>query len=251
IFRPRYSDTLLVGRNGTGKSNVLEALTAIFRDLDLEVLNPQFRYSLEYICKGRNICIDADPDRPSKRLHITVAGETLSWKAFRDNKRTFLPSYVFGYYSGPSNRMQEHFTKHQERFYGDLINSSEDDKLPLRPLFFAQHIHSQFVLLSFFLEQDAEALKFLDEHLGITGLDSVLFVMKEPPWKSNEGDERFWRARGAVASLLARLYEQSLAPMRLKWRVPLGFRKATELEHLYLYLPNPAALQKLKSAYAT
>ncbi len=240
-----------MGRNGTGKSNVLEALTAIFRDLDLEVLNPQFRYSLEYICKGRNICIDADPDRPSKRLHITVAGETLSWKAFRDNKRTFLPSYVFGYYSGPSNRMQEHFTKHQERFYGDLINSSEDDKLPLRPLFFAQHIHSQFVLLSFFLEQDAEALKFLDEHLGITGLDSVLFVMKEPPWKSNEGDERFWRARGAVASLLARLYEQSLAPMRLKWRVPLGFRKATELEHLYLYLPNPAALQKLKSAYAT
>ena len=94
-------------------------------------------------------------------------------------------------------------------------------------------------------------LRFLNEQLGITGLDSVLFVMKQPPWTSREGDERFWRARGVVATLLDRLYEYSLAPMRHKWRVPMGFRKTTELEHLYLYLPNAEALNRLKSGYAT
>lgn len=243
--------TVLVGRNGTGKSNILEALTVIFRDLDLEVVNPQFRYELKYTCRGHEVNVDADPDRSSRKIQISLDGDGISGKEFKERKRNILPNYVFGYYSGPSNRMQEHFLKHQERFYDELINRSDEGELPLRPLFFAQHIHSQFVLLAFFLEQDKEMLKFLDEHLGITGLDSVLFVMKEPPWKSREGDPRFWRARGAVAVLLDRLYRQSLAPMRHSWRVPLGFRKTTELEHVYLYLPSAEALRDLKSGYTT
>ena len=52
--------TVLVGRNGTGKSNILEALTIIFRDLDLEVSTPQFNYELEYTCRGHRITVDAD-----------------------------------------------------------------------------------------------------------------------------------------------------------------------------------------------
>ena len=48
-----------------------------------------------------------------------------------------------------------------------------------------------------------------------------------------------------------RLYDYSLAPLRRKWRVPLGFRKTAELEHLYLYLPSAEALQKLRSEYRT
>jgi len=243
--------TVLVGRNGTGKSNIMEALTVIFRDLDLEEPVPQFAYHLEYVCRGKRIKVDADPDRPSRKIQFNVDGESITVKAFREGKRGYLPNYVFGYYSGPSNRMQDHFLKHQDRFYAELISDSQDDHLPLRPLFFAQHIHSQFVLLAFFLEQDEEVLKFLNDHLGIVELDSVLFVMKQPPWSSREGDERFWRACGAVARLLDRLYRQSLAPMRHKWRVPLGFRKNTELEHLYLYLPSAKALQELKSEYAT
>lgn len=243
--------TVLVGRNGTGKSNILEALTIIFRDLDLETPTPAFSYELDYTCRGHRITVDADLDRATKKVQISFDGAPLTGKMFAENKRTYLPNYVFGYYSGPSNRMQEHFLKHQERFYSNLISNTDEKNLPLRPLFFAQHIHSQFVLLSFFLEQDEEALLFLDNYLGITGLDSVLFVMKQPPWESRTGDERFWKARGIVARLLDRLYAQSLAPLRHKWRVPLGFRKTTELEHLYLYLPSADALQKLKAGYAT
>jgi predicted ATPase len=250
-FDPDSPTAVLVGRNGTGKSNVLEALTVIFRDLDLELSTPQFSYELEYTCHGRRILVDADPDRPSKKVQVSADGNVLTVKAFKENKRAYLPNYVFGYYSGPSNRMQEHFIKHQERFYNELISSADDAAIPLRPLFFARHIHSQFVLLAFFLEQDQTVLKFLDEQLGITGLNSVLFVMKQPPWNSREGDERFWLARGVVAALLDRLYTHTLAPMRHKWRVPLGFRKTTELEHLYLYLPNATALNQLKAGYAT
>jgi predicted ATPase len=250
-FDAESPTTVLVGRNGTGKSNVLEALTVIFRDLDLELSHPQLAYELDYTCHGQRITIDANPDRPLKKVQIAADSKDLSWKAFKESKRTYLPNYVFGYYSGPSNRMQDHFLKHQERFYTELIGSADDAELPLRPLFFAQHIHSQFVLLAFFLEQDEAVLNFLNAQLGITGLDSVLFVMKQPPWTSREGDARFWRARGAVAALLDRLYAHALAPLRHKWRVPLGFRKTTELEHLYLYLPSAEALNQLKAGYAT
>jgi hypothetical protein len=158
---------VLVGRNGTGKSNVLEALTIIFRDLDLGV-DPLFGYVLEYVCRGRKVRIEADP-----RDHAiaTVDGLAVPYRQLEhtDGQR-YLPNYVFGYYSGPSNRMEEHFERHQERFYRDLLDGKDQ---PLRPLFYARPIHSQFVLLAFFLKQEEETKQFLRDHLCIEELEWV------------------------------------------------------------------------------
>lgn len=208
--------TVLVGQNGTGKSNLLEALTIIFCDLDLGT-EPSFDYVLEYVCRGRKVKIEAIPRGNSK---ATVDGVAVPYKQLAqvDGQRC-LPNYVFGYYSGPSNRMAEHFEKHQTRFYRDLLDGKDQ---PLRPLLYARPIHSQFVLLAFFLKQEAETKQFLRDHLWIEGLDSVLFVMNEPPWKSRAGDERFWKARGTVSHFLDRLYGLALAPLRLEQRVSAG-----------------------------
>src|SRR5947209_15507881 len=46
--------TVLVGENGAGKSNLIEALTLIFRNLDLDVETP-FDYDLKYECRGSHI----------------------------------------------------------------------------------------------------------------------------------------------------------------------------------------------------
>jgi len=103
--------------------------------------------------------------------------------------------------------MEKHFDKHQDRFYRDLLRNKEK---PLRPLFYARPVHSQFVLLSFFTEEkeglaegEQSLREFLDELLGIQKLVSVLFVMRQPPWNSKEGDSRFWYARGAVSQFLS------------------------------------------------
>jgi len=53
--------TVLVGRNGSGKSNLLEALILIFRDLDLGE-PPQFGYELCYFCRNHQIKIIAKPE---------------------------------------------------------------------------------------------------------------------------------------------------------------------------------------------
>jgi predicted ATPase len=244
-FDEQSPTTVLVGRNGTGKSNLLEALTIIFRDLDLGA-DPPFDYVLEYVCRGRKVKIDAIP---RDRAKVTVGGVPVPYKNLgKIGGQRYLPNYVFGYYSGPSNRMEEHFGKHQERFYRDLLGGKDQ---PLRPLFYARPIHSQFVLLAFFLRQEQETKLFLSDHLGIEELDSVLFVMNEPPWKSREGDDRFWNARGTVSAFLDQLYELALAPLRMDERVSAGFRKTTLREHLYLYLKNTDAVRGLAEHYGT
>src|SRR5947209_17067564 len=100
--------TVLLGQNGSGKSNLLEALIIIFRDLDLGD-PPAFKYKLDYECRGNDIHIDADPARPHKReqVQITVRRRdemprVIPYSQFYGgSERYYLPSYVFGYYSGP------------------------------------------------------------------------------------------------------------------------------------------------------
>ena len=239
--------TVVVGLNGSGKSNLIEALVVIFRDLDLNEV-PSFSYRLEYECRGKKITIDADPDRKQRKVAINVNGKALTQKEMKKTEaRDYLPCNVFGYYSGPSNRLESHFEKHQENFYRALLRGEDR---PPRPLFYARQIHSQFVLLAFFSHGDKDARDFLENELGILGLESVLFVMREPPWDSKEGDPRFWYARGVASEFLDNLYSTALVPMRIKQRVHIGFRKTSTLEHLYLYIKDLEALTELAEEYA-
>lgn len=251
-FDQNHAPTVLVGRNGTGKSNVLEALLVIFRDLDLG-RPTEFSYRIQYVLDGQDVVVDWMPDRKKKRLDVTLDGVTVPKSRLVAAGARLLPRFVFGYYSGPTNRMAQHFRLHQENYYRALIGAktSKTDTSELRPLFYARMIHSQFVMLAFFMRQDQAIRDFLRTHLKITGLDSVLFVMRQPPWakEKNAGNEQFWKARGEVRDFLKRLYGASLAPMQASWKVPIGFRKSTKREHLYLYLPGEKELQKLAQSY--
>ncbi|WP_205963187.1 MULTISPECIES: AAA family ATPase [Paracoccus] len=62
-FSQDHLITVLIGRNGTGKSNVLEALTVIFRDLLMSERVPSLKYRIAYEIQDRWVFIDADPNR--------------------------------------------------------------------------------------------------------------------------------------------------------------------------------------------
>jgi hypothetical protein len=175
--------------------------------------------------------------------NLIINGTRISSTQFyQDARKKYLPRYIFGYYSGFNKRMEELFEKHLNNFYNESVYGTK--KTPMRPLFYARHeAHSNFVLLAFFYEHDQNIMNFLSENLQIDGLDSVLFVMKEPPWKSKKGDPRFWNAEGNVRVFLDRLYDLSLAPMRIQQEIHLDFRRRTKLEHLYLYLKTMILLE--------
>lgn len=272
--------TVVIGWNGTGKSNVLEALATLFRDLIMKERNkPSFPYRIKYRCRDNFVHIDADPKRAKNpyQIHISVEdsnesqeiinqgsifdiesesqnddlGGKITLNQLRKNQDQYLPKYIFGYYSGESDRMEKVFRQYLTNYDRDLRNGKDPG---FKRLFYALPVHSQFVLLAFVKQKNDDAdqnnivREFLDNQLGLdpdNGIDSILFVMRQPPWKSNEGDPRFWNARGVVSNFLARLYNVSFAPIRITRRVPMSLWSDKSLEFLYLYLKDLDALQRL------
>nr|WP_064495154.1 AAA family ATPase [Pseudomonas chengduensis] len=267
--------TVIVGRNGSGKSNVLEALVAIFRNLDLGE-PPLFSYRLVYRLGQKpqkthpsdqwlEITIDADPARGTltKQYEITVRdllsttdqginpestlGKSIPIsKVARDKKGNapYLPKYVFAYYSGPSDRLENYFKKHRIEFYRRLLKDELDLKGDIRPLFYAKPYHSQFVLLAFFLsDKDSVEKNFLREHLGIEGLDSIHFVMRQPDWAKKKG-ELFWGARGVVRRFLDELIKHALSPVKVTRQEDTSLTGSNiRNEFFHLFLPSVTALR--------
>lgn len=268
--------TVVIGWNGTGKSNVLEALAIIFRELISQkkpTVGFAFRlaYRMGHGDGSRRISIDHDPDRLEElfRIYVATAAQTkqnaetskllssdsadslpaglpVKLNAFLADGAN-LPRYVFSYYSGESTRMHEVFRPYLERYDNKLRNGEDPG---LKRLFYAMPVHSQFVLLAFLIQQTDGIREFLNDHLGLDpdeGLESVLFVLRQPPWKSKaaDGDPRFWNARGVVKGFLARLYDIALAPIDVSRRVATSIWNEKTLKFMYLYVKDIAALRQL------
>ncbi|WP_340124116.1 AAA family ATPase [Methylobacter svalbardensis] len=294
----------LIGQNGTGKSNLIEALITIFRDIDLDREAP-FDYTLVYSIRGHTVRIEADTAK-QKRPFVWVDEEQKSQdylikndppdKLHRDERRgpRLLPSHIFAYYSGRNERMETLFQEHQRRYNrqqeftaseklsGDALaslyrNSAFDAdaaaKLQvdierrskrygddsLRRLFYCRGGHSQLVLLACLLSDDPVFKKVL-ANLHIESLESALFVLKEPHRlrekrkggkfdenELNEGDPRFWFARGNVVSeFLDKLWQVSWAPIEQEATKQIDFRGRTEKQkQLYLFVPTQEKLKQL------
>ncbi|MBP2316274.1 AAA family ATPase [Azospirillum soli] len=254
--------TVVIGWNGTGKSNVLEALAIIFRELIGPRRTPRIDFAFELIYRiGRgdlqkNISIYHDPDK-REPFQIMVAstamlenGEAsaprkIKLGAFLKDESN-LPRYVFSYYSGESRRMRDVFSPYTQ-WYDEQLRRGRDPGL--KRLFYALPVHSQFVLLAFMIGGSGQASDLLRDHLGLDpdeGLESVLFVLRKPPWKPHpDGDPRFWGARGIVSSFLDRVWEVALAPIEVERRVPTSLWNKETLQFKYLYIKDIQALRRL------
>ncbi|EPS7818930.1 AAA family ATPase [Acinetobacter baumannii] len=276
--------TVVIGWNGTGKSNVLEALAVIFGDLlDLKK-KPLFYYEIIYkIGKASNqntIKIIADPDLdPKEQLKIyiktqnLISADLIQTKLFEESSdlnssdsyselklndflvedSNYLPKYIFSYYSGHSERMFKIFEPALKDHYEKLMKFELSDENFIRKKFYALPEHSQFVLLSFLsqLDDSSIGLKFLEEHFGIdpeNALHSVLFILRQPPWNGQAtGDKRVWGTVGDAQTFLSKLYDISLAPITLKQSEHqyIWSNKKKSFEYKYLYLKDPNDIKQL------
>lgn len=280
----------LIGQNGTGKSNLIEALITIFRDVDLD-REAAFDYALEYSIRGHVVRIEADTAK-QKRPYVWVDDQPQS-QGYLLKNRELLPAHIFAYYSGRNERIEALFQEHQRRFNqrqeittdevlseqllenftgteADIraieeakrrrdarLKQAGDDRL--RRLFYCRGGHSQLVLLACLLSDDPVFQKVL-KNLHIESLESALFVLKEPhrlrekrrsgkfdEQELNEGDPRFWYARGNVVSeFLDKLWQVAWAPIEQEATKQIDFRGRTEKQkQLYLFVPNQEKLKQL------
>ncbi len=259
--------TIVLGRNGSGKSNLFEALVIIFRDLIQEKVTTEFGYDLRYTLREGNISVRIFNPNTTKESEVETStvgmtskeGDQISSFAFvvtdtvgerritRKEIREFLPRYVVTYYSGVSNRMEHHFFQPQLEFRDQLLKGNV---IPLRPLFYAKPIHSQFALLAFFMTEDKEIEEFLRDYPWIEELESALFVLRRPHWakgqkRRKDGDPRFWYAGGVVKDFLSCVYDCATAPLRLRGRIQHSFDQIENTEFLYLFLRDLKQLRTL------
>lgn len=252
--------TVLLGQNAVGKSNFMEALILIFKFLDLSNETKReptpFEYYIKYQ-KGK-YCIEITYKKGV--YTILVNNEKIkSLKSFfsKEGKELYQPRYVFTYYSGLSNKLKEHFWKHQNNFYKKITSDDfvEDELDSLRKLFYVQLVHSYFVLLAYFTHEEEESTIFLKEVLNIEGIESILFILKMPDWaqsrvKDNPNDI-FWTAKGLVRPFLEKLWNLSVAPIYQTVKVQTDFDDFDTQDQLYLYLKGKDELKELASIYTS
>lgn len=280
----------LIGQNGTGKSNLIEALITIFRDVDLD-RDAAFDFELEYLIRDRLVRIKADLSA-QRRPFVWVDKEAES-QGFLLRNRELLPRHIFAYYSGRNERIEALFQEHQRRFnrrqeitaeavlpdellenfkatnadiraVEEVRNRREaetrrvgDDRL--RRLFYCRGGHSQLVLLACLLSEDPVFKRVL-ENLHIESLESALFVLKQPHRLRQlddddilNGDPRFWYARGNVVSeFLDKLWRVAWAPIEDTVAKQIDFRGRTERQkQLYLFVPDQVKLRELGELIGT
>lgn len=265
---------VVIGQNATGKSNLIEALVAIFRHLDLAESAP-FDYMLQYSCRGHDILVHAKLGEVT--IEVTEDGansaSTIELEAFARQALEYLPSQIFAYYSGRNERLEQLFFEHQRQQYlklrGQYIENEEGDiefraeDVLLRRLFYCRNEHSWLILLVYLIELERKKQKgkhntiekereLLIKYLQISGIESALFVLRKPRELPNEdfdnmdvditnvegvGDERFWNASGVIADFLSTLWKYALAPIDDELNKLTDFRGYTQKqETIYLYL---------------
>jgi predicted ATPase len=278
-----FNSHAIIGANGAGKSNLIEAIITIFRDLDLNK-TASFDYEIDYHIRDHQIEIKAVN---GKLPVVMIDGKSSLAKLLSDDAREFLPSNVFVYYSGKNDRIEQLFQAHQKRF-NELMESTDEEYLSesllqnftgqeeqaqaitenerraklrrkrlgedqLRRLFYCRSGHSQLVLLACLLSKDEMFTRLLND-LNIVELDSALFVLKQPHRLRKlkekdilEGDNRFWYARGTMVSeFLDKLWQLAIAPIDDTASKQIDFRgRAEKQSQLYLFLSNKEKLQEL------
>lgn len=238
-------ETVLLGLNATGKSNFIEALVIIFRDLDLE-RNPvtqkkkqSFEYNISYECRGLKIEIDYTV---KQRYRFLINGEPVSKKHFNENKNEYLPSHIFVYYSGLSERLKDLYAEHKVKQFERMMKFNRYEDFSEMPrIFLVEPIHASLALIAFFLfpEREDETLKFLKRELNIIDFGSALFMLKQANWsKSRKGEDDFWHADGLVRRFMEDLWRFSVAPMFFDETVKGTLKKRETLNRLYLFIKD-------------
>ena len=268
-FNPSHNIDIFLGWNGTGKSNLFEALVIIFRDLS-EWSKSKSSSRYKTLMKGYHLRYEINEQIVDISWHSReMKSPTLKWRNSQEDNQdteTFVkiskgelpfPRFIFGYYSGPTNRLAEHFLPMNQNHYKRLLNTKSDDPETLsqfleeRRFFCAENHHAKYVLLAFFNKEDALINKFLKERLRIIKFESALFILRKPDWAKNKKGqtaENFWGADGVMLRVLERLQRFAIAPMLVEQMIRKGYH-STKQEHYYFFLPDLKSLHAFASEY--
>ena len=132
-FEQNNGVTVLIGNNGSGKSNVLEAISAIFYDL-YNMRNKQRKrikiseYELEYIFDDKHIIFEKNDENYIFKYYLSNTEER-PIDLFKLEE--YLPSNIIMIYSGEDIKIkQQYYEPFRRKFQAELRDSQKIPTLP-------------------------------------------------------------------------------------------------------------------------
>lgn len=172
-FSEKNGITVLIGQNGCGKSNVLEAISSIFAGLYKNRFHkPDFAYTINYEINGYDIEIGFTKSSYS----IRIDGVTWSKTAFQHSVNHFLPRKTIACYSGECQRLWEKYYKPYYDYYCSTIKKL--DAVPELPMLYIDKRNLAISLLTlFFFDFDvySDIKYFCNTKLNIKEIRDITF----------------------------------------------------------------------------
>lgn len=202
IFEQPFLLNAVIGGNGSGKSNLVEAILCILIDTYLHK-SPPFDFSLEYEAQGRQVVLSAT----GRKLRAIIDEQEMSIRHFTKRLRdgdaqVYYPESTFAYYSGDCDRVQR-LVKRYTRSFRQLVQKPEHDNF--RPLFvLSNNQQARHILLSLIAHRQVGFLG----RLNISGAQNIKIVLKSPEgFDSTKDEPLLWGTVGKLRKNIAALDE--------------------------------------------
>lgn len=189
-----YSNTVLIGENGSGKSSIIEAVTMILMSYDSVAVarDINFSYTLDYIYAGRYFKLSYEHEIGIYRVLIKEKSYIIFNRSYnsivglrkaltRQNIRLF-PLNIITYYSG-TDAILDKLNKQRDFYYLRRIHEyierhasfryieEKEELFPYKKYWYYTQELSAPILLALLLSNQEEA-KSIKEKLKISGIES-------------------------------------------------------------------------------
>lgn len=166
-FTDKEGVTILIGNNGSGKSNILEAISEICTVLYNKKIS-KFNYTLEYIYDDKDTLIEFNNNNTPKFKFLYNAKPV--YKAYRNN---YLPKNVIALYSGEESRLWETYYK---PYFNTFVKSLKENKgYQGQKLFYVDADYWNHGLITLFYSQLDNSKNFIKEVLNIKVMNFITF----------------------------------------------------------------------------
>ncbi len=196
---------VFVGKNGTGKSNLFEALIEIFRHLDgsrKTLAACDFKYRIGFEIDGK-----------ATEIAWSSGTLTINGKERKTIGKTPLPDNVLIYYSGHNDTVANLVEQYEEAFRKRIKRADFDEA---RYFIGIGPEYKELLLTVLLMQPDAcKAKQFICQKLGIeTVASEVRVVLERPVYASdsrfdielNDETDRYWQPEGITKTFLDRLH---------------------------------------------
>ncbi len=211
-INPDYPIAVIVGKNASGKTNLVEAIVKIFQQVLLHKksrkyntdLDFEFELTYKYGYDGKNLVEIQNKD---KHIIVKQNGEKIALTNInspiqpRGNVK-ILPENIFLYYAGVSNRFTESLKGLNSQFYSGI----RDGKITGgRSVMSYEPVHYKAVMLALLLSSLEDINEFLAQDFGITGLHELKIFIGKPQRKRKGNEDNYWEAPAIIKSWIDRL----------------------------------------------